>query len=102
MTELQILDAETSVALEDIVAASGLPREEVIELVEYGVFQPMGAGHATRFAAYSIVAARRAARLRADFDLDAAAIALALAYLERIEALERRVRELECLVLRDV
>lgn len=36
MTELQILDAETSVALEDIVAASGLAREEVIELVEHG------------------------------------------------------------------
>ena len=35
-------------------------------------------------------------RVDGDFGLDAAGLALALAYLERIDALEQRVRELEC------
>jgi len=46
------------------------------------------------------VQARRAARLRDDFGLDASGMALALAYLERIEELERRLREPECLLPR--
>jgi chaperone modulatory protein CbpM len=95
-TLLQILDAETSVALEELARASGLAREEIVELVEYGVFQPRGAPAAWTFASHTIVVARRAARLRSDFGLNASGLALALAYLERIEALERRIRELEC------
>ncbi len=97
---LQLLDAETTVALEELVAASGLATEEVVELVEYGVFQPQGAGRTWRFASHTIVTARRAARLRSDFGLTASGLALALAYVERIEALERRIRELECGLLR--
>lgn len=99
-TLLQILDAETSVALEELVHASGLAREEIVALVEYGVFQPHGAPAAWTFASHTIVVARRAARLRSDFGLDTSGLALALTYLERIEALERRIRELECALLR--
>jgi chaperone modulatory protein CbpM len=95
-TLLQILDAETSVALEELLRASGLAREDVVELVEYGIFQPQGAPSAWRFASHTIVVARRAARLRSDFGLDTSGLVLALTYLERIEALERRIRELEC------
>jgi chaperone modulatory protein CbpM len=99
-TLLQILDAETSVALDELMRASGLAREEVVELVEYGVFQPQGAAPAWRFASHTIVVARRAARLRSDFGLNTSGLALALAYLDRIEVLERRIRELECGLLR--
>jgi chaperone modulatory protein CbpM len=97
---LQILDAETTIALEELTAASGLARDEVVELVEYGVFQPAGAPNTWRFASHTIVTARRAARLRSDFGLNTSGMALALAYVERIEALERRIRELECALLR--
>jgi chaperone modulatory protein CbpM len=95
-TLLQILDAETSIVMDELVRASGLAREEIVELVEYGVFQPQGAPSAWTFASHTIVVARRAARLRSDFGLNVSGLALALAYLERIEALERRIRELEC------
>lgn len=97
---LQILDAETSIALDELMRASGLAREEVVELVEYGVFQPQGAPSSWRFASQTIIVARRAARLRSDFGLDTSGLALVLAYLERIETLERRIRELECGLLR--
>ena len=98
---LQFLNEATEIALEELLAASGLQREEVLELVELGVFEPRGAGEGMwRFSSRTIWLGRRAARLRDDFGLNAAGMALALTYLERIEELEQRLRELECRSLR--
>lgn len=97
MTEdqrLEFLDAETTIALDELVAASGLTRETVIELVEWGVFQP--AGDPWMFASRTVIAARRAARLRRDFGLDIPGLALAASLLDRIDELEAQLRELEC------
>lgn len=96
----QFLDDQTTVALEELLAVSGLAPEELVELIELGVFEPVVAGEPRRFASRAIVQARRAARLRDDFGLNPPGMALALAYLERIEELERRLRELECQLLR--
>lgn len=98
---LQCLDEATEIALDELLAASGLIREELMELVEFGVIAPRGA-HETlwRFTSRAVVLGRRAARLRNDFELNPAGMALALLYLERIDALERRLRELECQLLR--
>lgn len=96
----QLLDDETSIALDEFLAASGLMREELMELVELGAFQPLPGLGQWRFAGRYIVQARRAARLRADFDLNPSGMALVLAYLDRIDALERRLRELECQLLK--
>jgi len=87
---------EGTVALEELLARSGLAREEVVELVEFGAFEPVTAGKPWQFAARVVLQARRVARLRDDFGLNPPGMALALAYLERIEELERRLRELEC------
>jgi chaperone modulatory protein CbpM len=98
---LQFLDEATEIALEELLAASGLGHAELLELVELGVFDPRGGEHtAWRFSSRAISLGRRAARLRDDFGLDPVGMALALAYLERIEALEARLRELECQLLR--
>jgi|SRR5215470_12426931 len=96
---LQFLDDEPTVVLEELLDASGLVREELFELVELGAFEPAESGGEWRFAARCIVQARRAARLRDDFGLNPPGMALALAYLDRIETLERQLRELECQVL---
>ena len=94
---MQFLDEELRIALDELLAASGLARDEVLELVEIGVFAPSGARvESWLFSSRSILLARRAARLRDDFGLNTAGMALALTYLERIEELERRLRELEC------
>jgi chaperone modulatory protein CbpM len=92
---------EELIVLLEFESASGLTRAEIVELVDYGVFEPQGAGEQEwAFPASSLPLARAAARLRADFELSAASLALVLAYRERIDELERRVRELECRLLR--
>jgi chaperone modulatory protein CbpM len=94
---LQFLDETTEVALEELLSGSGLQREELIELVELGVLHPSGTSERLwRFSSRAIWLGRRAARLRDDFGLNAAGMALALTYLERIDELERRLRELQC------
>jgi chaperone modulatory protein CbpM len=96
-TTLLILDEEGTVAFDELLAVSGLARDELVELVEFGVLETAGA--TGFFSTQALVRARRAARLRDDFGLNASGMALALAYLERIDALERRLRELECQLL---
>jgi chaperone modulatory protein CbpM len=98
---LQFLDEATEIAVEELLAASGLGHAELIELVELGVFDPRGTDPAAwRFSSGAIWLGRRAARLRDDFGLNPPGMALALAYLERIDELERRLREIECQLLR--
>lgn len=95
-----ILDDDTEIGLEELIAASGLERDAIVELVEFEAIPARGRAGAWVFSARCIVQARRAARLRADFGLNTPGMALALTYLERIETLERRLRELECQLLR--
>ncbi|MCT0206769.1 chaperone modulator CbpM [Synechococcus sp. CS-1332] len=88
-------DDACTVALEELLAASGLGHEEVIELVQFGVFRCATNAPVWTFHVHTVTLARRAARLRDDFGLNVSGMALALTYLERIEALEGRLRELE-------
>ena len=97
---LQPLGEDAMVALEELLAASGLARAELLELVEFGALEPLVSGDHWLFLSSCILQARRAARLRDDFGLNPAGMALALAYLERIDELERRLHELECQILR--
>lgn len=100
--ELQFLDDATLVSFADLVAASGLAMELVVELAEHGVFEPVDRGMRAqppaewRVTSHSLFIARRAARLRQDFGLDTSGIALALSLLERIDELERRLHDLQC------
>ena len=78
-------------------SASGLTRTEIVELVDYGVFAPAGGTvDEWAFPESALALARIAARLRADFELAPASLALLLSYRERMLELEQRVRELEC------
>ncbi|HEY8067761.1 MAG TPA: chaperone modulator CbpM [Burkholderiales bacterium] len=78
-------------------SASGLTRAEIVELVEHGVFAPAGrAVEEWTFPESALAVARVAARLRTDFELPPASLALLLAYRERMLELEQRLRELEC------
>jgi chaperone modulatory protein CbpM len=96
----------SEVALDELVQACGLSAEEIVELVEHGVFTPISAPPARfpastwRFSATTIAIGRRASRLKADFDLNVSGLALALTCLERIEALEEELNRLRCELLR--
>lgn len=97
MDDLILLAAHARIALAELETASGLSHAEVVALVEYGAFEPEGrAIDEWTFPATALVLAREAARLRTDFELAPDALALVLAYVERVRELERAVRDLEC------
>lgn len=98
---LHFLDDDTFIALEELAGASGLDQDEILELVDYGVFEPRRRAGTWLFSARSIVYARRAARLRRDFELSSDGLALALTYLDRIEELEQQLHTLQCQMLGD-
>lgn len=86
-------------SLSDLVRLSGLDAELVRHLVELGAFEPMAeeAGNWV-FETRCAVLARSAGRLHRDLGLDAAGIAVAISYQERIAVLERELRRLRCLL----
>jgi chaperone modulatory protein CbpM len=89
------------VTLLELAQASGLSRDELAELAELGLFEgERSESGEWVFGASSISIARTACRLRSDFELNTPGVALALTYLEKIEALQARLKELECQILK--
>ncbi|HKO88821.1 MAG TPA: chaperone modulator CbpM [Burkholderiales bacterium] len=96
---LDLLSHDTRLHFEELLNLSGLHQDEVHELIELGFLQTHEENDVRFFSTQSLVQARRAARLRRDFDLNISGMVLALSYLERIDVLERRIKELECHLL---
>ena len=97
------LDDTVSITVDRMLALSGLSRDELIALVEHGAFgaasdRPVDGivMEHWRFAGRSALLARRAVQLRRAFELDADATSLLIGLLDRMDELQRRVRELEC------
>ena len=100
-TEAQWLHEQAEISIQELAELSGLSPELLRELVDYGALVPVNAQSPTdagsaqwSFTAQCIVAVRAAGRLREDFDLDANALSVALALIERIHGLEAQLREL--------
>lgn len=92
-TEAMWLDEHGELTIVELTQCSGLTAAEIGELVELGALVPSGArGAEPMFSSACIAAARTAARLRDDFEVDARGLALALTLLERIQALESELR----------
>jgi hypothetical protein len=92
---LPMLESEITVA--EMMAISGLERDAVYELAQAGFLRVLrSTGADWSFDPVCVPVARRIRRLRAGFDLDDAGMLLALSLFERIDALEARLRELEC------
>jgi len=86
-------------SFDDLVELSGLAPSELAMLVESGVLQPAQpegeeAAGGSVFYASCIVQVRSARRLRDDFELDAAGLAVAVNLLGRIQELERQLQAL--------
>lgn len=93
------LDERDALSLAQLAELAGMPESVVRELVEYGALAPAEPAAATwTFSSYHVVAARRAYRLREDFDLDAHAVSVLLGFVERIERLESELRALRAQV----
>lgn len=96
ITEALWLDERRTFSFDELAELSGLAPAELRQLMELEVLAPADV-HAAEpaFTADCLALARAACRLRADFDLDAGGLTVALALLERIAGLETELRSLE-------
>jgi chaperone modulatory protein CbpM len=103
LAEVHWVEEQPACTLRELAEASQLPEQELRELMELGVLQPLAAPPdiareegvtEPRFGAQCLVTVRAVRRLRDDFDLDTHGVSVALALLERIEGLERQLRRL--------
>ncbi|MBM4201322.1 MAG: hypothetical protein FJ189_08555 [Gammaproteobacteria bacterium] len=94
-TETLWLHRYHACSLTEFSDLSGLTETELREWVEVGVLAPDDpATEPWSFSADCLVTVRTACRLRRDFDLDTDSVALLVALLNRVHALEAEVREL--------
>jgi hypothetical protein len=93
---------EKTVSFSELTEISGLGGEILKELIEFGIFEPEQGESPDSwiFSSYAITIAQKALKLKVDFDLLPAGIAIALTYQKRIQELEKRIKELECQLMR--
>ena len=88
-------DTVTEITWTQLVNASGLSEAELTELVQYGALVPRDPSSPVwTFESRWLVVARRASRLRREFELDPHGVSVVLSFVERIEALEGELRQL--------
>jgi chaperone modulatory protein CbpM len=89
------LDEHSQVSYSQLLVLSGLSEDDLRELVDHGALTPVDPGATSwMFTSYCVVVARKAQRLRSDFELDAHAVSILLGFVERIEALESELHAL--------
>lgn len=87
--------ASQSCSLQDIIDASGLAKEDLLELIDMGIIEPSNRDtEHYSFQIGCVTVARTARRLRDDFDLDRSGMTVALRLLGRIDELEAELNHL--------
>lgn len=91
--DICIVEEHLELGLDELGRTCRCSRETIVALVQEGVLRPADpAASDWRFGGESLRRARQATRLQRDLDLNVPAVALVLQLLDRIEALERRLR----------
>ena len=92
----EIVEEDLDLSLADLCRACGLPAEDVFELVQEGVIEPVGRDPKSwRFQGISVRRVRCVQRLQRDLGVNTAGAALALDLLVEMERLRARLRRLE-------
>lgn len=90
------MTAAHELSLAELAELSGLTEHELRELVEYGAVNPLDRSSTPWiFSGQCLVTVRTAYRLRQSFELDAQGVALTVSLLERIQALEAQLFDLQ-------
>jgi chaperone modulatory protein CbpM len=90
-----VLEENVELTLADLCRACRLPAEQVYELVEEGVVEPVGRDPGSwRFQGVSLHRVRIVLRLQRDLGVNLAGAALALDLLEELEQLRARMDRL--------
>jgi chaperone modulatory protein CbpM len=95
----EILGKDISLTLEQLCRSCSLPQEQVMLLVEEGIIEPQNPGGELaieywQFHWKTLTRVRTSTRLQNDLGLNLPGVALALELLERIDKLERRLKQL--------
>ena len=91
-----ILEEDSEVTLAQLCDACAVHAEAVEAMIEEGIVAPVGGGLSKwRFTRSSVVRVRTVLRVQRDLHVNLAGAALALDLLERIEALNARLKSLE-------
>lgn len=90
-----ILEEDSDVTLAELCEACAVHAEAVEAMVEEGIVSPIGGAETWRFRRSSVVRVRAVLRMQRDLRVNLAGAALALDLLERIEALNARLRALD-------
>jgi len=89
----EVMEEGVELSLAEMCRACRLPAEQLFELVEEGVVEPLGRDPAQwRFRGVSVRRVRCAVRLERDLGLNVAGAALVLDLLEELEAMRARLR----------
>jgi chaperone modulatory protein CbpM len=91
-----VLEEEVELTLADLCRACRLPAEQVFELVEEGIVEPLGRDVSHwRFQGVSVRRVCCAVQLRRDLGVNWAGAALALELLDELHTLRARLRRFE-------
>lgn len=92
----EVLEEEVELTLVELCQACQMQAEQVFDLVEQGVIEPLGHDPARwRFRGVSMRRVRLVQRLERDLGVNVAGAALALDLLEELERLRARLRRFE-------
>jgi chaperone modulatory protein CbpM len=92
----EVLEEDVELTLVELCQACRMQAEQVLDLVEQGVIEPLGHDPARwRFRGVSMRRVRLVQRLERDLGVNVAGAALALELLEELERLRARLRRLE-------
>lgn len=93
------LDERHEVSIDELAQLSGLSVAELELLIDNGALIPAHDAAPWTFRSSCIVSLRKASRLRAAFELDSSALALALVMLNRIHLLETQLEQMQAISL---
>jgi chaperone modulatory protein CbpM len=92
----ELLEEEAEVSLAQLCQACGLSEEEIVNLVDEGIIDPVGHKPAAwRFHVVSLRRVRITRNLQQELGVNAPGAALALTLLEELEELRARLRRFE-------
>ena len=96
ITTVEIIDDDLHLTLRELCHESDIPAEFIMDLVDYGVLRPQGREPRDwRFPGSDLMRVKRALRLRRDFDLNLAGLALSLELLEEVQQLRRLLAQMQ-------
>ena len=86
---------ERTVTITELAYCSGCTRDSIMKLLEHDLLAPVRSAPDVRFAPGAVERVRRIRRIEMELEVSYPAMGLVLELLERIERLERSVRERE-------